>query len=135
MITFIKQNLVLTLVVAAFVFGVVYYAVFVNKGSAPLLTSSALGNQTTQSQQLLVVLANLRTIQLNEAVFVDPVYLSLSDFGVMISPENVGRRNPFLPFTAPATSSQQTIVVPLATSTSQRATSAGATPRPPQRIQ
>ena len=141
MITFIKQNLVLTVVVALFVFGVVYYAVFVSKGNSALLSSSsALGDQTPQSQQLLVVLANLRTIQLNQAVFVDPVYLSLSDYGVLISPEAAGRRNPFLPFAPVAARPQQQIHVPLSGKPAGSASSAsttprGATTRAPQHVQ
>ncbi len=110
------------LVVALFVFGIVYYTFFMSKGgdTALLSTGGALGDQTQQSQQLLVVLANLRTIQLNDAIFSDPIYLSLNDFSVAIVPENVGRRNPFLPFTFATTTvtTQQTITVPMVQSTS-----------------
>jgi hypothetical protein len=122
MLTFIKQNRLLAVVVALFVFAILYYAFFMNKGSSVALLSSGggLGNTSPQSQQLLVVLANLRTIQLNDAVFKDPVFLSLNDFGVVITPENAGRRNPFLPFApdvqppTPTAATQQPIVVPLA---------------------
>ncbi len=104
MFTFIKQNRLLTFIVAIFVFAVVYYAFFASKGdSNSLLSSSASANPSAQSQQLLVVLANLRTIRLNDAVFRDPVFLSLNDFGVVITPQNVGRRNPFAPFSPGAT--------------------------------
>ena len=115
MTTFIKQNKVLMLVVTLFVFGIVYYTFFVSKGSTTTLlsTGATLGDQTQQSQQLLVVLANLRTIQLNDAIFSDPTYLSLTDFSVAITPETVGRHNPFLPFTFTGTTTQQKIVVPI----------------------
>ena len=140
MITFIKQNKVLTVIVAVFVFGVVYYAVFVSKGTTPLLStnSAALGSQTPQSQQMLIVLANLRTIQLNQAVFVDPTYLSLNDFGVLISPESVGRRNPFATFAPIATTTQQIAVPSIASSTGQTTGKQGTpstNPRPPLRVQ
>lgn len=99
MLTFIKQNRLLSFIVAIFVFAVVYYAFFAGKGGTDsLLSSSANASPSAQSQQLLLVLANLRTIQLNDAVFHDPVFLSLNDFGVVITPQNVGRRNPFAPF-------------------------------------
>jgi hypothetical protein len=103
MITFIKQNKLLSIVAVLFVFGVAYYT-FMSSGNTaqPTLTSSD-SAPSAQTQQLLVVLANLRTIRLDDAVFKDPVFLSLTDFGVVISPEAVGRRNPFAPFVGTST--------------------------------
>ncbi len=49
------------------------------------------------SQNLLVALSNLHTIKLNGAIFQDPAFQSLSDFGVTIPPQPTGRRNPFAP--------------------------------------
>lgn len=73
-----------------------YFMFFSGGSSGPLLSSSA----TTVSpvtQELLVTLSNLRTIRLDETIFSDPVFESLSDFGVVIPPEAIGRRNPFAP--------------------------------------
>ena len=95
MITFIKQNKLFVIVSICFVLGLLYYIFSMNSGpassSAPLTTSDQTG-PSAASQQLLVVLANLRTIRLDDSIFKDSVYLSLSDFGVVISPESVGRR-------------------------------------------
>ena len=105
--TFIKQNKVLVVVMLLFVFGFVYYIFSMGNStnSGALSTSSALGDQTSQVQQLVAMLASVRTIQLTGAVFSDPAYLSLNDFGVTLKPENVGRRNPFIPFTGGVVSS------------------------------
>lgn len=53
--------------------------------------------ESPASQSLLVALSNLHTIKLNGAVFSDPAFQSLSDFGVTIPPQPTGRRNPFAP--------------------------------------
>ncbi len=69
-----------------------YFNFFGGKaGSAPTTTPSPV------SQDLLLSLTTLSMIQLNPDIFTDPVFLSLSDFGVQIPPEVVGRRNPFAP--------------------------------------
>jgi hypothetical protein len=52
----------------------------------------------------LVTLSNLRTIELDESIFQEPIFMSLSDFGVVIPPEAIGRRNPFAPISASAVS-------------------------------
>lgn len=50
------------------------------------------------SRELVITLSNLNTIRLDDSIFKDPVFLSLSDFGVQIPLQNVGRYNPFAPF-------------------------------------
>ena len=42
-------------------------------------------------------IGNLRTIDLDNSLFKDPLFVSLSDFGVTIPPAAAGRRNPFAP--------------------------------------
>ncbi len=97
MIPFLKQNKILSLFLLVLLIGGVYYGFFVDKNNNPLLTSELA--PSADSQKLLVVLANLRTIKLDDALFDDPVFLSLSDYGVSLLPEAAGRHNPFLPFT------------------------------------
>lgn len=100
MMTFLKQNKLLV-VIAVIVLGVVaYYGFSASGGGSTALLSSDAQAPSTESQQLLVILANLKTIQLDPSVFSDPVFLSLTDFGVVISQEDVGRRNPFAPFSS-----------------------------------
>ncbi len=94
MMALIKKNMVLigVLVVAA---GLLYYF-FTSSGETPLLTSSDDGTSPV-SQEILVTLGNLRTIKLDNSIFSDPLFVSLSDFGVSIPPAAAGRRNPFAP--------------------------------------
>ena len=81
--------------------GYVYFAYFAGSDAGPILTSS--DSNVTLSQNLLVTLQNLHTIKLDSSIFDDPSFQSLTDFGVSIPTQNVGRRNPFLPLpSAPA---------------------------------
>ncbi len=72
----------------------VYFNYFRDDSSAPL-TSSA--DSSVASPDLLATLSDLHTITLDSGIFSDPVFLSLTDFGVEIPPQNVGRHNPFAP--------------------------------------
>jgi hypothetical protein len=49
------------------------------------------------AQQLLIELSNLDNIHLDGSVFSNPVFVSLTDYGVVIPELPFGRRNPFLP--------------------------------------
>ncbi len=93
---FIKKNL-LFILGAVIVLGGLFYYMSNSGAPTPLLTSSASSNSPV-TQQLLVSLSSLHTITLDNAIFSDPVFVSLTDFGVQIAPENVGRGNPFAPF-------------------------------------
>lgn len=72
-----------------------YYG-YSSDSSAPLLTNSGEGT-SPMSQEILTTLGQLHTIKLDPAVFTDPVFVSLTDFGVTIPPQQAGRRNPFAP--------------------------------------
>lgn len=63
-----------------------------------LLTSNA---NSEISSDLLVLLSTLHTIRLDNSFFADEAFLSLSDYGVDIDPQNVGRQNPFAPPSPP----------------------------------
>lgn len=78
---------------AVLVFGYVYLTYF-SGGSAPLTASSA---DSAISGDLLITLNSLGTIDLDNKIFTNPVFVSLSDFGVSIPPQQSGRRNPFAP--------------------------------------
>lgn len=88
--------------------GVIVLAVFVvlcflfyswSSGSSAGITESN-PNSDQMGQTLLVTLAGLNTIHLDGDIFTDPVFISLTDFGVIITPQPAGRRNPFLPIGA-----------------------------------
>ncbi len=81
----------------------VYY-LFTSAGSAPALTAE--GGTSPLSQELLLSLGKLNTITLDPAIFSDPVFISLTHFGVTIPPETAGRRNPFAPVGTPSAAPQ-----------------------------
>ncbi len=71
----------------------VYFTYFSGSStSAPLTTVD-----TAVSGDLLVTLKSLGTIKLDSSIFSNPVFVSLSDFGSAIPPQDAGRRNPFAP--------------------------------------
>lgn len=111
MIQYLKQNKILAAGAAVAVFGILYYAFFFTSSSspAPSLTSSSDAASVPMSQKLVVMLTSLNTIRLNNAVFQDPVFQSLADFGVVIPQQSVGRRNPFAPLQGGAAPSGQKI--------------------------
>lgn len=99
MLQFFKENKLITLGALVVLVGAFAYFMFFSGGSGAAIVTSS-DTSSPVSRDLLVTLSNLRTIRLDEAIFADPVFLSLSDFGVTIPPENVGRTNPFAPFTS-----------------------------------
>lgn len=97
---FINKNKTLIGGIAALVIVMWVYFTFFSGSNAPLLSEAEPFSPV--SQELLVTLSNLRTIRLDETIFEDPVFISLSDFGVTIPLETVGRRNPFAPLSGSA---------------------------------
>jgi hypothetical protein len=93
---FLKQNkMAIGGVVVVLLLGYIYLAYF-SGSSVPALTSTDTAN-TALSQNLLLTLQNLQTIKLDNSIFSDPEFLSLTDFGVTIPPQTVGNSDPFLP--------------------------------------
>ena len=82
-------------IVAVLLLGYVYFAYF-SGSSTPALTSTDTAN-TALSQSLLLTLQNLQTIKLDNSIFSDSAFVSLTDFGVTIPPQTVGNPDPFLP--------------------------------------
>lgn len=95
---FLKDNKLMIIGVAGAALLMYAYFAFWSGGSQPLLTSSADSESAAVTQELVATLGSLRTIKLDESIFSDPVFISLSDFGVTIPAQPVGRRNPFVPF-------------------------------------
>jgi hypothetical protein len=96
MMDFIKKNSVLMGVIVAGLLGlVIYLNFFSGASSVDLLATTA--EPSPVSQELLTSLSNLYSIKLDNSIFSDPAFLSLTNFGVELPPEAVGRRNPFLP--------------------------------------
>lgn len=80
--------------VAAIVAGLGWW-VWGSAGSSATISTS--GATSPMSQQILSTLGQLHTIKLDPGIFKDPVFMSLTDFGVSIPPQQAGRRNPFAP--------------------------------------
>lgn len=94
MLALLKKNIVVigVLVAAA---AVLFY--FFSSGGSSATVTSVTQEESPVSHEILATLGNLRTIKLDNSLFQDPLFLSLSDFGVSIPPAAAGRRNPFAP--------------------------------------
>ncbi len=92
---FIKDNKMYIGLIVLAVAGLWMYMTFFS-GSSPEATLTS-DHESPLSQDVLVTLSNLHTITLDASIFSDPLFLSLTDYGVAIPPQNVGRRNPFAP--------------------------------------
>lgn len=80
----------------------VYYAFFrgdaTPTGVNELVTEvGASPSSAILGRGILNTLSELKSIRLDESVFSDPAFRSLSDFTVPIERQPVGRRNPFAP--------------------------------------
>ncbi len=106
---FLKHNMVAIGVGVALIIGIFVYLQYFSSSSSATLNSST--TNVTLSQNLLATLQNLHTIKLDNSIFSDPSFQSLTDFGVTIPAETVGRRNPFAPLGGSA-SSGSSITVP-----------------------
>ncbi len=94
MLAQLRKNIVVIGVIIAAV-AALYYFYSSNDGAATLTSSADV--QSPVSTEILATLGNLRTIKLDDSIFKDPLFTSLSDFGVTIPPAAAGRRNPFAP--------------------------------------
>ncbi len=71
-----------------------------DEGGDSLLTSSGQTGPSATSRELLATLGDLKTVKLINTLFADPLFVSLSDFGVQIPLQPKGRSNPFAPIGA-----------------------------------
>jgi hypothetical protein len=101
----IAQNKLLFIGLVVLVLGGAWYVL--SNDAAPeadLLTSvSTASDSPTQEnadQQLVATLLALRSVSLVGAIFQDPAFTSLRDFGTAIIAEPQGRQNPFAPLTS-----------------------------------
>lgn len=108
MLTFITQNKLLTGAVSAATVALLYYFFFMSGTPAPILSNTG-GGESPITQSLLVTLSSLHTLKLDGSLFTDPAFVSLTDFGVVIPPESVGRHNPFAPIVTPSGTAAQTV--------------------------
>lgn len=76
---------------------VVAYFVLFAGGEGDIVTVASQDPTSAVSEELIKTLTSLNTIKLDESLFSDPAFVSLSDFGVIIPEQPIGRRNPFAP--------------------------------------
>ncbi len=101
-----SKALNITIVVFLVVFAVVGY-LFLNREKTPessLKSEATPAASTPQSEalnqankQFLDNLSNLKAVTLDDSIFSDPAFVSLTDFGLKLVPEPKGRDNPFAP--------------------------------------
>ncbi|MDO8518519.1 MAG: hypothetical protein Q7S26_04500 [bacterium] len=113
MTTFITQNKLITGGVGIVVLGLLYYFFFMSAAPQPTLsTSTSATDDSPVTQSLLVMLSNLHTIKLDGSIFTDPTFISLTDFGVVIPLQSVGRNNPFAPLSGGAVATPANLKLP-----------------------
>ena len=95
----IKKHKIIIVVFIAIIFLFVIYSVYFPSDNDASLTRANNDGEVGQ-QELLALLASLKSIELDESLFNTPVFKSMIDFSQKLTPEPVGRRNPFLPFEA-----------------------------------
>lgn len=93
---FIKDNKLYIGIILIALLGVWFYMIYFS-GSSPSATLNADSSTSPLSQDILVTLSRVHTIKLDDTIFKDPIFTSLTDFGVPITPQKAGRRNPFAP--------------------------------------
>jgi hypothetical protein len=91
-----KNTITIIVIIGAGFF--VYTTFFKSENSGGALVAENVNpTQTAVEQELLSLLLELRSIQLDISLFGDPEFQSLSDFSQELVPEPVGRPNPFVP--------------------------------------
>ena len=74
------------------------------KKSSSLLVTEKVSDESPVERSLIDTLLQLRSVSLSSAIFSDPAFANLRDFGSQIVPESVGRPNPFAPISTNPTS-------------------------------
>ena len=92
---FIKDNKAYIALIILIVLGFWGYSLY--SGGTPSAAIITTTDRSPLSQDVLATLSSLHTITLDSSIFTDPLFVSLSDFGVQIPAEAAGRRNPFAP--------------------------------------
>ena len=96
---FLKKHKTKIVVVLILLLGFILYGFFFAGDSADdtLLTSDG-PSESASDSDLIELLAQLRSLTLDETFFNNTTFRELSDFSVEILPQSVGRQNPFAPF-------------------------------------
>lgn len=99
--SFLKSNLKNILILTAILAGSFYlYSYFfsdVEESSEVLSVTSNSDSSSNLGGDLLVILSDLKTINLDQSIFSDPAFQGLKNFRVELGVEPIGRNNPFAP--------------------------------------
>jgi hypothetical protein len=95
-----QKNIVVVVLLVILLGGGYYFFMRSPKASVGALggvsaADAAISN--SDEQDLINQLLQLQSLKLDESIFTDPSFTSLTDYTQTIAPEPVGRSNPFLP--------------------------------------
>lgn len=90
------KNTLFIILIIAVLFGA-YTILFKQGDDGVLSVIEPQGPGVTVERELLALLTELRSIELDETIFNDPSFRSLINFSRPVPPEPVGRDNPFAP--------------------------------------
>jgi hypothetical protein len=104
----------LVVIVGAGYFAVAQYIGVAHGQSSLLTTSQSSAGENADGTQVLALLNRLQAIKLDGKIFTDPNFLSLQDWSVSITAQEVGRVNPYLPAygAVPAVASTTKVALP-----------------------
>ncbi len=97
MVTLIKNNILIIIFVAAAIMFFAWFGMSDTVSNSNLLVAERSEDISLADQEILKLLLDMRSIQLDSGIFENPAFSSLRDFGKNIVPEPVGRENPFIP--------------------------------------
>ena len=90
-----KSNTLILILATLIVAAGAYWYFFAGKGNEPPLTA---GPAVSQAQlEFQTLLGELQPISFNTSIFLDPRFMALVDLTTPITPETVGRLDPFAP--------------------------------------
>lgn len=92
-----KNIIVAVLVVLVLVTGYFYFSGGTPSSDTGLLEVAQTSEATVVAARVLSLLNQIKSLNIDTSIFSDPAYQTLRDYSVVISPQNVGRANPFAP--------------------------------------
>ena len=98
-----SKNLIIVVVLIVLVAVAAYFYVGRDQSGDTLLVGVQ-GENPAVDGDLLSALRELKKLKLDQEIFKNPAWLSLSDFSQTLAPQEKGRINPFAPFSSTGTS-------------------------------
>lgn len=94
-----KKNILILVIVVLLVMAAFWYlnGGSTNASSDSSLTTTQSSSESSDAQYIYSLLQQMKQVQLNDALFFDPLFQNLQDNTVSFSSEPAGRINPFAP--------------------------------------